>query len=532
MKYDAGQSLIFTDGLKIKYRSKYELYQPCFYNDIFPKQIDFICSDEFKDSYYDIECNVYYSENLLEDGYKIKITKNEIAVYITNERSIQYAFKALTNYVYLIDDVVVVEIVEVIENPAYKYRGVIEGFYGNPYTFEQRIDLFNFMNENKLNTYFYAPKDDLKHRSEWRLEYNQTELNKFITLIKSSSNNMVDFVYCISPGKDISFSNEVDYMKLLYKLKQLLECGCTKFAILFDDVDPKLSREDQKFINPAIAQSILTNKIYEDMKQLDLRIDFFFCPTEYYGSNATSYKKNIGSNLNKEIKIFFTGPEVLSNKIDEAYIKELRDILDNDIIIWDNIPVNDFAESKQKIQISPFKNRYDSLFKYNVVGYFSNPMIQYEASKIPLINMADYMWNASNFDVSNSFKESLYKYDKKCAKHLYILSSILTNQFLVAETKPQIKVAVYKKNYNYLLSYYANIADSITFLTKNLNENLLKDLQPTFNKFTKSKLLLEKIADGKYTLEEIEIYINDTEHRISSDIIEEIYSMNYSENKK
>lgn len=530
MKYETGENLLFIDGLKIKYRSKYELYQPCFYNDLFPEKIDFICSDEFKDSYYDIDCNVYYSNELLEDGYSFKITKDEIAVCITNERSMKYAFSALTKYIYLIDDVAVIELVEVIENPTYKYRGVIEGFYGDPYTFEQRIDLFEFMNNNKLNTYFYAPKDDLKHRSEWRVEYNEFELNQFITMIEQSNKNNIDFVYCISPGKDVRFSDESDSEKLLHKLKQLLSCGCTKFAILFDDVDPKLSKEDQKFISPAVAQTLFTNKIYATMKNLDLRVDFFFCPTEYYGSNISIYKKNIGINLNKEIKIFFTGPDVLSNKIDEAYIKEMREILDNDIIIWDNVPVNDYAESKQKIQISPFKNRYDKLDEYGVIGFFSNPMIQYEASKIPLINMADYMWDARNFDVANSFKKALLKYDANCAKHLYVVSKILTNQFLEAEFRPKIKVAIYKKDYNYLLNYYANIASSITFLNSNLNTELLKNLQPIFTKFAKSHVMLEKIAKGVSTQEELEEYLKDIEYRISYDVVEEIYKMESNEN--
>ena len=46
--------------------------------------------------------------------------------------------------------------------------GVIEGFYGQPWTGAERIQLFTWMATWGLNTYFYAPKDDLKHRALWR----------------------------------------------------------------------------------------------------------------------------------------------------------------------------------------------------------------------------------------------------------------------------------------------------------------------------------------------------------------------------
>ncbi len=43
--------------------------------------------------------------------------------------------------------------------------GVIEGFYGQPWTQAERFELFDWMASWGLNTYLYAPKDDLKHRA-------------------------------------------------------------------------------------------------------------------------------------------------------------------------------------------------------------------------------------------------------------------------------------------------------------------------------------------------------------------------------
>ncbi len=49
--------------------------------------------------------------------------------------------------------------------------GVIEGFYGQPWSRAERVELFEWMAAWGLNTYLYAPKDDLHHRALWREPY-------------------------------------------------------------------------------------------------------------------------------------------------------------------------------------------------------------------------------------------------------------------------------------------------------------------------------------------------------------------------
>lgn len=55
----------------------------------------------------------------------------------------------------------------------------ISGFYGRPWTPEQRKHLFKRQNQLGLTTYLYAPKDDIKHRSLWRELYNNEEMSKY-----------------------------------------------------------------------------------------------------------------------------------------------------------------------------------------------------------------------------------------------------------------------------------------------------------------------------------------------------------------
>ena len=49
-----------------------------------------------------------------------------------------------------------------------KLFGVIEGFYGAPWSFGNRTHLFQFFKSVPgINCYIYAPKDDEKHRNNW-----------------------------------------------------------------------------------------------------------------------------------------------------------------------------------------------------------------------------------------------------------------------------------------------------------------------------------------------------------------------------
>lgn len=53
--------------------------------------------------------------------------------------------------------------------------GVVEGFYGRPFTSEQRKELFRKIKNFGMQCYVYAPKDDYKHRGYWRELYTVEE---------------------------------------------------------------------------------------------------------------------------------------------------------------------------------------------------------------------------------------------------------------------------------------------------------------------------------------------------------------------
>ena len=84
-------------------------------------------------------------------------------------------------------------------------RGVVEGFYGTPWTFKDRADIIDFCRQNNLNSYVYAPKDDPYHREKWRKPYPADKLAEMKNLVAVAKKNNVRFIFAVSPGLDLNY---------------------------------------------------------------------------------------------------------------------------------------------------------------------------------------------------------------------------------------------------------------------------------------------------------------------------------------
>jgi len=65
------------------------------------------------------------------------------------------------------------------------------------------------------------------------------------TLIDAAHDEGIVFVYAISPGLDITYSNSKDVTCLKNKLEQVASFGCEAFSVLFDDIDVDLCDADK-----------------------------------------------------------------------------------------------------------------------------------------------------------------------------------------------------------------------------------------------------------------------------------------------
>ncbi|XP_074485101.1 protein O-GlcNAcase [Sebastes fasciatus] len=269
--------------------------------------------------------------------------------------------------------------------------GVVEGFYGRPWTMEQRTELFKREQKWGLNTYLYAPKDDYKHRMYWRDLYSAEEAEQLVALISAAKQHDVEFVYAISPGLDITFSSPKDVAALKRKLDQVKQFGCRSFSLLFDDIDREMCPADkQAFSSFAHAQVAITNAVYQHLGDPDT---FLFCPTDYCAAFCTpsvsqsSYLHTVGEKLLPGIDILWTGPKVVSHKISVESIEEVSSVLKRAPVIWDNIHANDY--DPQRIFLGPFKDRPTELIP-KLGGVLTNPNCEFFPNFVAIHTLATW----------------------------------------------------------------------------------------------------------------------------------------------
>lgn len=289
--------------------------------------------------------------------------------------------------------------------------GVIEGFYGQPWNQAERHQLFDWMSAWGLNTYLYAPKDDMKHRALWREPYSVAELAQLENLIAVCRARGLRFLYALSPGLDIRYSDSSELTHLKRRFDQLRAIGCENFALLFDDIPDRMSDDDrERFGSFASAQCHVTNDLFRWLREQGTRGRFLFCPTPYCGRMAerqlggAGYLETVGRELLPEIDVFWTGPEIISREITVPHIRELQALLRRKPLIWDNLHANDY--DGRRFYCGPYAGRPPEL-RSEVAGLLLNPNCEFALNFIPFRTLADFVRASSRWEPRDAYLAAL-----------------------------------------------------------------------------------------------------------------------------
>ena len=101
--------------------------------------------------------------------------------------------------------------------PSVKLRGFVEGFYGYPWSFEDRLSLMSESSEFKMNTYIYAPKDDPYHKDQWRELYPDDKAEELRQLAAEGKKDNMSFCWSVHPGSGFNYYTDDDYNSLIAK---------------------------------------------------------------------------------------------------------------------------------------------------------------------------------------------------------------------------------------------------------------------------------------------------------------------------
>jgi hyaluronoglucosaminidase len=292
---------------------------------------------------------------------------------------------------------------------SFAVRGVVEGFYGTPWTHEARLEVISFLAGHGMNAYVYAPKDDPKHRADWRTPYDEHELATFASLAQHAKDRGVRFGFAISPGLDIDYRSERERTVLLGKLNPLRETGVLWFLLLLDDIPmrPGLAAEHAE----------LATWLLEALGDAQLTL----CPTEYVGTHPSPYLSDLGAKMPREIDIMWTGPTVCSPQLHADDARGWATALgERRVIVWDNYPVND-ALMTASLHLGPYSGRDPDLADI-VGGVLCNPMTQARASQIALATAMDFLREPDAYDAPTSWAAAITQVGGTNAAALAVLA--------------------------------------------------------------------------------------------------------------
>ena len=315
-----------------------------------------------------------------------------------------------------------------------KNRGIIEGYYGVPYSAEVTKDLFRFMARYKLNMYMYGAKSDPYHSQKWdqayptsitaeqrRLGYLSQSMLRDIT--KVAHQCKVNFIWAIHPGSAFTnASNTTVVSKIMTKFQNMYRLGVRQFGICVDDVG--IPTDD------AILQ-LNADRITEVQNHIDQRWNkegaapadtvkpLNVVPQVYNFNQSTEENRqkfyNALRSTPAKVDIHITGTRTWSVP-NTSDLQKGKNYLGRKVAWWWNYPCNDQDVTK----LFPL----DTYSNFNVHPRISgsarleanlqdamtiiiNPMQQGEVLKIALFSVGNYTWNTAAFDNMASWEAAL-----------------------------------------------------------------------------------------------------------------------------
>ena len=313
-------------------------------------------------------------------------------------------------------------------------RGIIEGYYGVPYTAQVTKDLFRFMARYKMNTYMYGAKSDAYHSRYWdapyptsltpeqvRIGYLSQDMMRDITATAHACK--VNFIWAIHPGKAFADPQQRNVNdRIMTKFESMHALGVRQFGVFVDDVGVPSERA---------IMDLCANNLSDLQHRIDARWNtpsaipadtvkpLHYVPQLYAFSWVKPESRHTFfeslRNTPDKVNIYITGRDVWSVP-NNADLDSVRGFLGRDVSWWWNYPCNDQDNSKLFV-MDTYTNFRDETHILSLErlepelkganSVIINPMQQGELSKIALFSVADYTWNNCAFNNQRSWEAAL-----------------------------------------------------------------------------------------------------------------------------
>ncbi|MER5610515.1 beta-N-acetylglucosaminidase domain-containing protein [Streptomyces sp. NPDC002215] len=296
--------------------------------------------------------------------------------------------------------------------PGTAVRGMTEGFYGQPWTREERLAQLGFMGRTKQNRYLYAAGDDPYRQARWRDPYPADRRADFRALAERARAEHVTLGWAVAPGQAMCMSSAGDVKALTKKLDAMWALGVRVFQLQFQDVSysewhcdsdaetfgsgPQAAARAQARLAGEVARHLAER--YPGSQPLSVM------PTEFYQDGSTEYREALAAELDDRVQIAWTGVGVVPRTITGGELAGARAAFGHPLVTMDNYPVNDYAQDR--IFLGPYTGR-DPAVATGSAALLANAMEQSSASRIPLFTAADFAWNPKGYRPQESWQAAI-----------------------------------------------------------------------------------------------------------------------------
>ena len=259
--------------------------------------------------------------------------------------------------------------------------GVIEGFFGKPWSWESRMTGAEFLRDCGYQFYIYAPKSETFLRRQWREPIPVETLQHLSQLSAQCRQSGIGFGIGLTPFEIYRNYDAGAQASLRTKVAQIDQIGVDILCILFDDMRGDID---------GLAE--IQASVISDICNRSSAASFIVCPTYYsydqrlareFGSPPKDYLRDLGRVVDPRIDFFWTGEKIISEGYSALHLAEVAADIGRKPFIWDNSIANDSKTRTNLLFLDPAAGAWN-LPADGVAGVAINPMNQPYLSRIAL----------------------------------------------------------------------------------------------------------------------------------------------------
>ncbi len=261
--------------------------------------------------------------------------------------------------------------------------GLIEGYFGDPWTWTEREHVMRTLAPRGFSFFIYAPKADAYLRRQWQEDHPAEAFAALEQFAQACRDAGVAFGIGLTPYELHSDWNGAGKAALTARLKTLGRLKPVIVAILFDDMHgdiPGLAETQADIVHHAAsvlpARMLMCPSYYSDDPVLD----------RVFGARPARYLEDLGRLLDPSVDVFWTGEEVCSREFTRGHLDRVAGELRRKPVLWDNYPVNDGPRMSRFLHLRAFTGRHG--IAGSIAGHAANPALQPWLTLTPAITLA------------------------------------------------------------------------------------------------------------------------------------------------